>query len=207
MLADDHPMFLEGVSNALRQFAQLQVVAECTDGHSVEAYLRKHPVDVAVLDINMPGPNGIELCRSIRQHYPHTKVVFLTMHLPSAVGNEVFFLPYTHGYVLKNSGSQVLFQAITAAFHGQQYVDPKLQETFLAPENGAPPAGIRLSSREKQIIRLIIEGKGNKEIAGELFLSELTVKTHRKNVYQKLDVNNVAGLLQAVRKLGIELRG
>lgn len=204
LLADDHPMFLEGVKNALQQFESIQVIAECTDGFSVADFISKQTVDVAVLDINMPGYNGLELSKIIHLKYPHTKVVFLTMYHPSAVGAELVFSPHAAGYVLKNSGSRILFDAIVAAFKGVKFLDPKLQEA-VAPHNAERlPSLVKLSSREKEIIKLIIEGKANKEIADILYLSELTIKTHRKNIYQKLGVNNVAGLLQAARKLGID---
>lgn len=204
LLADDHPMFLDGVRNALQQYPTIQIVAECTDGSSVEDYIRRHPVDVAVLDINMPGANGIELAKAIRRDYPHTKVIFLTMYNTEEVGRETVFSPYTNGYVLKNSGSQVLSEAIATAFEGGRYIDPKLKDDVAVPQTSSLPAAVKLSSREKEIIRLIRAGLGNREIADQLFLSELTVKTHRKNMYQKLGVNNVAGLLQAVQSLAID---
>lgn len=205
LLADDHPMFLEGVKNALQQFDRIQVIAECTDGLAVEDFISNHIVDVAVLDINMPGYSGLELAKIIHQRYPHTKVVFLTMYHPSAVGAEIIFSPHAAGYVLKNSGSRILFDAITAAVSGKKFIDPKLQDTVAPQTDRQAPPLIKLSSREKEIIKLIVEGKANREIADVLYLSELTIKTHRKNVYQKLGVNNVAGLLHTVRKLGLTL--
>ena len=205
LLADDHPMFLEGVKNALQQFSRIQVIAECTDGFAVEAFISTHIVDVAVLDINMPGYNGLELAKIIHLKYPHTKVVFLTMYHPSAIGVEVIFSPHATGYVLKNSGSRILFDAIAAAFVGKKFIDPKLQDAIVPQATELLPSSVKLSSREKEIVKLIIEGKANKEIADVLYLSELTIKTHRKNVYHKLGVNNVAGLLHAVRKSGFML--
>lgn len=205
LLADDHPMFLEGVRNALQKFERLQIVAECTDGDSVEAYLSQHPVDVAVLDVNMPGKNGLELAKLIRNAFPHVKVVFLTMYYPAALATEALYSPFSQGYVLKNSGSNILCAAVEAAYAGQVYLDPKLKDVIELPPIDFLPSSVKLSSREKQIIKLIFQGKGNREMAEDLFISELTIKTHRKNIYTKLEVKNVAELMQVINKKGIEL--
>lgn len=205
LLADDHPMFLEGVRNALQKFEHLQIVAECTDGDSVEAYLSQHPVDVAVLDVNMPGKNGLELAKLIRNAFPHVKVVFLTMYYPAALATEALYSPFSQGYVLKNSGSNILCAAVEAAYAGQVYLDPKLKDVIELPPIDFLPSSVKLSSREKQIIKLIFQGKGNREMAEDLFISELTIKTHRKNIYTKLEVKNVAELMQVINKKAIEL--
>lgn len=204
LLADDHPMFLDGVSNALSMFEDIDLVARLTDGAAVLAYIDKVPIDVAVLDINMPSQNGIALAKTINKEYAHIKVVFLTMYHPSALGNESANLNGVLGYVLKNSGSQILHTAIQCAFRGERYLDPKLKDETLGGSNTEMlPDNVKLSRREREIIRLIGEGKGNKEIADALFLSELTIKTHRKNVYHKLGVNNVAALMMRVRGLDL----
>jgi len=205
LLADDHPMFLEGVKNALQKFEHLQVVAECTDGDAVEKYISQYPVDVAVLDVNMPVKNGLVLAKLIRKEFPHVKIVFLTMYHPAALSTESLYSPYTQGYVLKNSSSDVLRQAIEAAHAGKVYLDPKLKDILQLPPTDFLPSSIKLSSREKEIIKLILQGKGNREMAEQLYISELTIKTHRKNIYNKLEVKNVAELMQAVSKLGINL--
>lgn len=203
LLADDHPMFLEGVKNALQKFEHLQVVAECNDGDAVEKYISQHPVDVAVLDVNMPGKNGLVLSKFIRKEFPHTKVVLLTMYHPAALATENLHAPFTNGYVLKNSGSQVLCEAIEAAHAGNTYLDPKLKESIHLPSAAVLPSDVKLSSREKEIIKLILQGKGNREMAEQLFISELTIKTHRRNIYTKLEVKNVAELIQVVSNMGI----
>ena len=205
LLADDHPMFLEGVRNALQKFEHLRIVAECTDGMAVEAALNHYPVDVAVLDVNMPGKNGLELAKFIRKNYPHVKVVFLTMYHPAALAAEALFSPYSQGYVLKNSGSHILCEAVEAAHEGKMYMDPKLKDVIPLPPTDFLPSAVKLSSREKEIIKLILQGKSNREMADELFISELTIKTHRKNIYTKMDVKNVAELIQVIHKNGVEL--
>lgn len=204
-MADDHPMFLEGVRNALQQYEQLEVVAECTDGDEVETYISQHPVDVAVLDVNMPGKNGIVLSKIIRKDYPHTKVIFLTMYHPGALAKENLYTPFAHGYVLKNSGSAILSEAIERVYSGATYLDPRLKDLVQLPPTDFIPSPVKLSGREKQIIKLVLQGKGNREIAEQLFLSELTIKTHRKNINQKLEVKNAVELVQTVNRLGIDL--
>lgn len=203
LLADDHPMFLEGVKNALSTFEDIELVALCTDGDAVLDSIAKLPVDVAVLDINMPLQNGISLAKIIQKEYTHIKVVFLTMYHPSALSKEGIS-SYALGYVLKNSGSQVLYAAIQSAFKGQRYTDPKLNDAVPNEANEKFPDTIKLSQREKEIIKLILEGKGSKEIADTLFLSELTIQTHRKNINRKLGVNNVATLMARIRGLDFD---
>jgi DNA-binding NarL/FixJ family response regulator len=203
LLADDHPMFLDGVKNALSTFEDLELVALCTDGGAVLDAINRVPVDVAVLDINMPLQNGIALAKGIRKEYPHIKVVFLTMYHPSVLGNEGIH-SYASGYVLKNSGSQVLYAAIQSAFNGERYTDPKLKDAVPNDAHEIFPDAIKLSRREKEIIRLVVEGRGSKEIADTLFLSELTIQTHRKNINRKLGVNNVPALMARIRGLDLD---
>ena len=203
LLADDHPMFLDGVRNALSTFDDIELVSMCTDGDAVLDAIKKMPVDVAVLDINMPLQNGIALAKIIRKEHTPIKVVFLTMYHPSTLGNEGIN-SYASGYVLKNSGSQVLYAAIQAAFKGQRYTDPKLKDAVPNDTIEIFPDAIKLSRREKEIIKLVIEGKGSKEIADALFLSELTIQTHRRNINSKLGVNNVAGLMARIRGLNLD---
>lgn len=182
LLADDHPMFLEGVRNALQKFEHLHIVAECTDGDAVEAFLGQHPVDVAVLDVNIPGKNGLELAKLIRKAYPHVKVVFLTMYHPAALATEALYSPFSQGYVLKNSGSHVLCEAVEAAHAGRVYLDPKLKELVQLPPTDFLPSPVRLSSREKEIIKLILQGRGKlyrvlQQLLDEAIYQQFVLKT------------------------------
>jgi DNA-binding NarL/FixJ family response regulator len=111
---------------------------------------------------------------------------------------------YISGYVLKNSGSQVLYAAIQSAYKGQRYIDPKLNEQESNEGHEPFPDDIKLSRREKEIIRMIVEGRSSKDIADALFLSELTIRTHRKNINKKLGVNNVAALMARIRGLDLD---
>lgn len=203
LLADDHPLFLAGVKNALQQFEILDVVAECNNGQQVLETLQQQVVDVAVLDLNMPFLNGAEVAAHIHLQHPGVKVVFLTMYQPPDFRLVRQKYPHALGYVLKNSGSEVLFEAITAAGRGVAYLDPRMKVTMPVREEDMPLTDIRLSKREKEIIRLIVLGKTNKEIADALFVSELTIKTHRKNIYHKMEVHNLGLLILKVQKLGI----
>ena len=203
LLADDHPMFLDGVRNALSTFEDIELVALCTDGDAVMNSINKVPVDVAVLDINMPLQNGIALAKIIRKEYTHIKVVFLTMYHPSTLGNEGMN-SYALGYILKNSGSQVLYAAIQSAYKGLRYTDPKLKDEVPNGAHEVFPDAIKLSQREKEIIRLVVEGRSSKEIADTLFLSELTISTHRKNINRKLGVSNIAALITRIRGLDLD---
>lgn len=203
LLADDHPMFIAGVKNALQQYDNLDIVAECTDGRQVLTLLQEQPVDVAVLDVNMPEAGGVEVARIIQQQFPDTGVVFLTMYQPAEINPVSFRHPYALGYVLKNSGSEVLYQAILKASTGERFLDPRLSAIVGAEQSAHCAETIKLSNREKEIIKAIMLGKTNKEIGDALFVSELTVKTHRKNIYNKLSVNNTSMLILKVQQMGI----
>lgn len=194
LIADDHPFFIDGVINALRTSSQYLIVATPHDGGLVTAAVKEHSPDIVLLDINMPGKDGIELCKEIKRQWPAIKVILLTMYMPSDVHldleNEL-----VDGYILKNSGSNILLHALEEVSQGLRYFDPNIN-THNHHSSDNFTNRLKLSTREKEILQLLIAGLSNKEIAAHLFLSEMTIKTHRKNIMGKLDAHNLADLLR-----------
>lgn len=194
MIADDHPFFTEGVVNALKPHSDIQVVATLHHGEMVVKEVAEVLPDVILLDVNMPGRDGLSIAAEIKEKFPAVKVVLLTMYMPSdlQLKNEDRLVD---GYVLKNSGTDTLLYALEEVSEGRRFFDPAIRQTNQHGKDTFT-GKLKLSSREKEIFQLLIEGCSNKEIAAKLFLSELTIKTHRKNIMGKLGAHNLAELLR-----------
>jgi DNA-binding NarL/FixJ family response regulator len=194
LIADDHPFFTDGVKTALLLSSQYNIIETIHNGSEVIAAVNKQKPDIVLLDVNMPGKDGIELCKEIKKQWPVVKVILLTMYMPS----DVQLNPeddLIDGYVLKNSGSDILLHALNEVSIGLRYFDPNIKiQNHHSTDNFTNR--LKLSSREKEILQLLTAGLSNKEIAARLFLSEMTIKTHRKNIMSKLDAHNLADLLQ-----------
>lgn len=198
VIAEDHPFFSQGLATTLEQTANCRVLAQTQSGDLLLPLLQEHQPDVAVLDINLPGKDGLQLSREIKEKYPTIKVILLTMYLPSELRINIHELA-ADAYILKNSGTETLLAALQALHTGSTYIDPLIeQRSNIVADTYSQRA--RLSTREKEILHLLLSGLSNPEIASKLFLSELTIKTHRKNIMQKLDAHNLAELLQRGRQ-------
>jgi two-component system response regulator NreC len=193
VIADDHAIVRRGLRQLLEGEDGFEVVAEAEDVESARRYLRGHHPDVLVLDLNMPGEPSIEAIPKLRQEFPRTQIVVLTMqnepaYARSALGAGVL------GYVLKESADAELVEAIRSAVAGEQYLNPRLGAKVAAEPPPGPPDG--LSDRELEILRLIALGFTNSQVAEELFLSVRTVETHRAHIQQKLGLSDRAELVR-----------
>lgn len=198
VIAEDHPFFSQGLATTLEQTANCRVLAQIQRGDLLLPLLKEHQPDVVVLDINLPGKDGLQLSREIKENYPTIQVILLTMYLPSELRINVHELA-ADAYILKNSGTETLLAALQALQAGGKYIDPLIQQrSTIVADTYSQRA--RLSTREKEILQLLLSGLSNPEIASKLFLSELTIKTHRKNIMHKLDAHNLAELLQRGRQ-------
>ena len=194
LIADDHPFFSEGVINALRPFNQYTIVASVINGAEALAAIHLYLPDIAILDINMPGQNGIELISAIKKKWPGIKIMVLSMYMPS----DIKLQPEKEGidaYVLKNSGTETLLAALAELALGHTFYDPNIESQNHHSTDGFSQT-LKLSSREKEILQMIKNGDSTKDIATTLFISELTVKTHRKNIMAKMGAKNVAELIR-----------
>ncbi len=200
LVADDHEIVRSGVRGLLEARGYL-VVGEAADGNeAVEKAMGLSP-DIAILDITMPRLNGLEATRRIRSGAPHTEVLILSMHYSEQMVHEVLKAG-ARGYILKSDAAKHLISAVEALSARRPYftadVSQRLLDAYLAQPGGrAPvrPPGPDLTSRETEIVQLLAEGKGNKEIATLLGVSVKTVETHRSNVMRKLDIHSLSDLI------------
>ena len=193
LLADDHVTVRHGLKLLIESQADMTVVAEASDGATaVQRALDLNP-DVIVMDISMPGMNGLAATRTLKSKRPEAAIVTLTRHGDEAYLQELLRAGVS-GYVLKQSAPSELLQAIRAAAAGGQYLDSTLTARvtagFLGREGKrASKSSAALSERESEVLRLIASGYSNKEIAARLSLSVKTVEAHKANAMRKLDLN------------------
>jgi DNA-binding NarL/FixJ family response regulator len=194
LLVDDHPFFTEGLTNALRSHPVYKVVASVQSGEEVMSAVFTHEPDMLVLDINLPGKNGLELLPALKQKFPALKIMILSMYMPADIRLQPEKEPID-AYVLKNSGTDILLAALESMQQNEKFIDPNIQSTN---HHGSDDFSrkLKLSSREVEILQLLKDGYSNKEVSQKLFLSELTVKTHRKNIMAKMGARNIADLLR-----------
>ena len=191
LLADDHVTVRQGLKLLIDSEPDMKVVAEAGDGHEAVQLARDLKPDVVVMDISMPGLNGLAATRALKEIQPDAVIVTLTRHGDDAYLQELLRAGVS-GYVLKRSAPSELLQAIRATAAGGQYVDSTLiarvTERYVGKDGRAKkPAGL-LTDREADVLRLIATGYSNKEIATRLALSVKTVEAHKANAMRKLDL-------------------
>lgn len=191
LIADDHQIVAGGIEAILNTSEVLKVVGAVDNGQKVLDTLATSPVDLVLMDINMPVMNGIDCTRKIKAQYPKVKVIILTMYNRKQFIRELFEVG-ADGCVLKSNSGKELLTAIERVVSGKTYFD-QLNDFIDAPKEFKE---FRLSEREIEIIELIAEGATSREIANRLFISEHTVKTHRKNIFQKTNVSDSDQLIQ-----------
>ncbi|HMQ00567.1 MAG TPA: response regulator transcription factor [Cyclobacteriaceae bacterium] len=190
LLADDHAIVLEGLRAVLSTDEDLDVVAELGNGQEVLDYLESNTADVAVLDINMPRMDGLSCAKMIKSKYPQVKVVILTMYSQKSFVEEIIKIG-VEGCLLKNNTGKELTEAIHRVAEGRNYYDRI--KTFVSESEEIAP--FKFSEREIEIIRHLARGCSALEIADKLFISENTVKTHKKNIMRKASVHSTAQLI------------
>lgn len=191
LLADDHATVRHGLKLMIDDEPDMKVVGEANDGNEVLRQARELKPDVVVMDISMPGMNGLAATRALKKLQPHAVIVTLTRHADDAYLHELLRAGVA-GYVLKRSAPAELLHAIRRTAAGGQYLDSTLTARvtagFIGTEGGAkkPPSG--LTDREAAVLRLIASGYSNKEIAARLSLSVKTIEAHKANAMRKLDL-------------------
>jgi len=202
MIADDHNMFVEGIESILDGMDNIQVVSKCYTGPEVFDKLAHTPADVILLDINLPGMNGIEVCQKLSKEYPDVRVLALSMHNEESFVTEIL-KHGAQGYILKNTGKKQLLAAIEAVYSGQSYFSEEVTETIMKSlvnqKAGSKKSSLlapKISRREKDVLDLIVKEHTTQEIADTLFISLKTVESHRRSLLTKLGVRNTAGLVR-----------
>lgn len=202
VLADDHQLLIDGIKAVVEEIENTTVATTVNSGTELLNYLDRHKADLVILDLNMPGQDGLKCLHIIKQLYPSTKVLVLTSYNQPELMDEARKRK-ADGYLVKNTSSALLKDVVNAILNGQEYFPPKDTVKPLAESSPFFDEFLRkyqLTKREVDIIRLICREMSSKQIAAELFLSEFTVTTHRKNIFRKLDIKNVAGLINFARE-------
>ncbi|MGK7395841.1 MAG: response regulator [Candidatus Cyclobacteriaceae bacterium M3_2C_046] len=208
IIADDHQLFREGLKSILDQDG-IQVISEANSGSDLITKLKDQQPDVILLDIDMPDINGIEATKIIKKQYPRLNILILSSFVHHKQILEVIQAGAS-GFIIKNTGKDELFNAIRAIACGDSYfskeVSKKLTYQLIninPEENDEDPSAAKLSEREKDILKLISQGFTNSEIAEKLFISTHTVVTHRRNLLQKINAKNTAGLVRYASQHGL----
>jgi DNA-binding NarL/FixJ family response regulator len=207
LLADDHGIFREGLRALLDRQIDIEVVAEVDDGRAAVKAASKDLPDVAVMDISMPGMNGVEATRQIKTAASATKVICLSMHAEAPFVTAALEAGAS-GYLLKEGAFSELVRAIHAVRANQSYLSPAITELvvqgYAARRTGdKAPASGALTRREREILQLIAEGHCTKAIAGRLCVSVKTVGTHREHLMDKLNIHSIAGLTKYAIRTGV----
>ncbi len=213
LLTDDHTLFRQGIRTLLGPETDMEVVGETGNGMDAVAMAHEVRPDVVLMDIGMPGMSSFEATRLIRKERPDTKVVFLSMYDDEDYLAECVDIGGS-GYVLKDSPADQLVMAIREVSRGGSYLSPRLLtrlvDDFRMQGRGGPvrqPRFGTLTKREREILKMLAEGKSVKEIAGSFELSVKTVEAHKFNLMRKLDIHNKAQLVQyAIQKKIIRLQ-
>lgn len=201
LIVDDHAILRDGIRSILESQEDIIVIGEASDGVEAVEYAGKLLPDIVLMDISMPRTNGLAATRQIKERYPQVKVLIMTQH-----DNREYITPALQagasGYVLKRSGRREMLNALRQVHEQGAFLTGKVTREVLQEysqsENFPGKDELSLTDREKQVLRLIVDGKSNKEIALHFAISPKTVSVHRTNIMTKLNVQNTVDLIRFV---------
>ena len=203
VVVDDHALFRAGLINLLSEISDFQVVGEASDGSSALEVIRKVKPDVVLLDVNMPGMGGVETVRALRKG-ESPKILMLTI---SKSEDDLFgaITAGADGYLLKNAEPEELHKSILLVSQGLSVLSPQVTRQVLRAVTADPgnPSESGLSSRELEVLACLSQGFTTAQIAGELYISENTVKTHVRHILEKLEASNRAEAVSKASQLGL----
>lgn len=200
LIAEDHALVREGLKLLLSTVPGVEVVGETGDGRAVETLIAEKKTDLLLLDLALPGLNGIEIASRLRLNKSDVKIIILTGSVARDTVRKALAVG-ANGYVIKHEDSSELLAAIDKVRSGRQFVSSRIANAFEV--NDEDDNAQKISPREVQILRMIAQGQGNQDIAGALHISVLTVRTHRQNLMQKLGLHNTAEITAFAIKCGI----
>jgi DNA-binding NarL/FixJ family response regulator len=199
LLVEDHPVLREALRGLLvSRDPSIDVVAQVATAREAVAMVKTHRPDVVVMDLMLPGPNGVSATREIRRVAPKCRVLIFTAVTEPAFAADAFSAG-AQGYALKTQGIEDLLQALGRVSRGERYVAPSLEHALLDERAKPPPrAGIlaALSAREREIFDLVVAGRTNRQVGADLFISVKTVETHRARINRKLGLHSTAQLIR-----------
>ena len=211
LLVDDHKIIRDGIKALLHDVQNVLVVDEAENGPMAISSVKTHSIDVVIMDINMPGMDGIEATSEIKKHDGKVKVIALTM-LGEKGNIKAMIEAGASGYILKTAGEEQLVKAITSVMEGKYFFSDEAARAVMMdmvyeqePKNKKGSAFIKLTDRELEVLKLIVEEFTTQEIADALYISTRTVDAHRRNLLQKTGARNLAGLVRYALEHGINL--
>lgn len=202
LIVDDHRILAEGLAELIKKNKTFKIEGILTKGLDVIPYLENHTPDLIILDLEMPDINGAVLAKEILEKYNHFKIMILTMHTEPAYFEQLFNAGIA-GYLNKNADKNVILEAIETIKRGDSYFGQEIIAEYINYQKNPKvdkPELLRITQREKDVLKLIIQGCTTLEICEKLFVSKNTIDSHRKNLLSKLGVKNTAELV----KLAIE---
>jgi len=207
LIADDHTILRQGIKALLDNQAEIEVIGEAKDGREALTLIERLLPDVVLMDIAMPGLNGLEATRRIKKKFPEIKVLVLTMYT-----NEEYVFQIlnagANGYLVKETAFQDLISAIKAVYRDEAFMSPSISKKVInrytqRVRDANDTTSDILTTREREILQLIAEGSSSKKIAEALFISPKTVETHRTHIMDKLNIHNRTDLIKYAIRTGI----
>jgi DNA-binding NarL/FixJ family response regulator len=206
LLADDHKIVRDGISALLEDEEQFKVIAEAENGKVAIELCKDHPIDIVILDLNMPKMDGFETIKHLKKNYPDIRILVLSM-LNKHDSIKKTVEAGVNGYLLKSSSGEELQTALSTIVHGGHYFCEESTKTIMEGLAGAKPRKFiaieEITSREQDILQLICKELTNAEIAEQLNISVRTVDSHRRNLLQKIGAKNTAGLVKFAFRSGL----
>lgn len=206
VIADDHPVVRQGLKSLLSRYPEMIVEGEANDGAEALALASRLKPDLLLLDIAMPGMNGLDVLQRVKKSAPEVRVLILSQY----DSEEYLFTALRYGasgYLLKENSSQELFSAIQAVANGDMYLSPAMLQAlvseFLSLQELTSKGKDELTTREEEVLKLVAKGLTAREIAEELSISLKTAQTHKYNIMQKLDLHNQAAVVKYALRKGI----
>ncbi|RKR07818.1 LuxR family two component transcriptional regulator [Maribacter vaceletii] len=206
IIADDHKMFIDGLLSILKDAPEFNITLTAKNGAQVAKYLDINGVDdldLLITDLTMPEMDGIALNQLVKEKYPKLKTLIVSMHIDGVMIDKLI-RNNADGYVPKNAEKEELLTAIKSIVKGEKYFSPEIKRAYTdAMFKNEKAKEIKLTTREKEVLKLIAEENTTQEIADILFLSKHTIESYRKNLISKLNVKNLAGLTKHAIKMGL----
>jgi DNA-binding NarL/FixJ family response regulator len=194
VLADDHAMFREGTRKIIERIKDVSISGEVNDGLELLEFLKSSSPEMVIVDISMPNLRGLEAIREIKKNYPKVKILVLTMHKKKAFVRQAL-KDGADGFLLKEDAGSELIRAVQTIRNGSKYISPLLFDLLASLTLEEEETEV-LTRREREVLKLLAEGKRTNEIAGALYISPYTVRRHRSNIMEKLGINNLADLVK-----------
>lgn len=202
MVVDDHPLVIEGFKNVIQASEELELRGYFNTAKALMEYPGMDDIDVLLLDITLPDGNGIQLCREIKKQHPDIVILAISNLSERSIIKQML-LGGANGYLLKTADAGDILYCIREALDGKLALSREIKYNFDPVELKEPSEIPELTKREKQILKLLAQGKKSAEIAGELFISPLTVKTHRATLLQKFQTGSVVVVVNKAKEYGI----